>query len=300
MHAVQPKSRRAGRGASRNADQSLYQWSLTAAVIAVAAYATLAIATLGDTVDGLPVSAIDAAWPYWAGTIAVALIAGVLAQVVIQTARPRLPARADARHLPSIEDQRRGNLAWVLPSLTAIASVLLVRLYHTPLAATIGGILVFVATTATIVAHYHLRDERDTRRNAASVSLLLFTHAVAFLLLIVIYSNKWRSLYSATAIALATALMLLQLTDGEEIAWLRRLLYALVGGLLIGEMTWALNFWAAVGWTGGVMLLVLFYFIAGTSLHAIRGKLGRREVLEYIIVTGLAAGIITFSVTNSR
>ena len=297
QHVAQRKSR----GSSRSsADHSVYQWATTAAVIVVAAYIALANATLGDTVDGLPVSAIDAAWPYWLATAGTAVLAGAISQVIIHISRPRLAARADARPLPSTEDQRRGNLAWVLPSLTVVASVLLVRLYHTPLAAGIGALAVLLATAATILAHYHLRDERDALRNAASVGLLLFTHGVAFFLLIVIYSNKWRSLYSASAIALATTLMLLQLTDGEEIAWLRRLLYAVVGGLLIGQMTWALNFWAAVGWTGGIMLLVCFYFIAGMSLHAIRGKLGRREALEYILVSAVAAGITAFSVTSYR
>jgi hypothetical protein len=115
-----------------------------------------------------------------------------------------------------------------------------------------------------------------------------------------IYSNKWRSMYSATAIALATMLMLLQMTDGEEIAWLRRLLYALIGGLLIGQATWALNYWAATGWTGGAMLLVFFYLIAGLTTQQNRGNLTRRVLVEYLVVTGLAFAIITASVTLAR
>jgi hypothetical protein len=132
------------------------------------------------------------------------------------------------------------------------------------------------------------------------MSLTVLTHASAFFLLTMIYSNKWRSMYSATAIALATMLMLLQLTDGEEIAWLRRLLYALIGGLLIGEMTWVLNYWAASGWTGGAMLLVLFYVIASLTVHTIRNNLGRRELIEYLAVGAVAFAIVTYTVMAYR
>jgi Protein of unknown function (DUF5656) len=285
---------------ARSTDRPLYQWATAAALLVTLAYAGLAVATLRDTVDGAPVSAIDAAWPFWLGTAALALLAGALAQIVIQMARPRIASRTPADALPLVEDQRRGNLAWVLPAVTAVASVLLVRLYHTPLAAVIGGAALFVATLATVVTHYHLRDERAMPRSLAGIGLAFLTHASAFYLLTMIYSNKWRSMYSATAIALATMLMLLQMTDGEEIAWLRRLLYALIGGLLIGQATWALNYWAATGWTGGAMLLVFFYLIAGLTTQQNRGNLTRRVLVEYLVVTGLAFAIITASVTLAR
>jgi hypothetical protein len=215
-------------------------------------------------------------------------------------ARPRLPTRVSPDRLPALEDQRRGTLAWVLPLVTTIASILLVRLYHTTPSAYISAGVLFFVTFATIIAHYHLRAEQPGLRALASMSLSLLTHACAFFLLTMIYSNKWRSMYSATAIALATMLMLLQLTDGEEIAWLRRLLYAVIGGLLIGEMTWVLNYWAAAGWTGGALLLVLFYVIAGLTVHTIRGTLGRRELVEYLLVGVAAFAIVTYSVTMYR
>lgn len=296
MNSAQRKSR----PSTRSLDRSVYTWAAGAALVAAAAYAVLASATLRDTIDGLPVSAIDAAWPYWAATAAVTLLAGALAQAIIQLARPRLPARAAPDRLPSLEDQRRGRLAWVVPAAVTLAAALLVRLSSTTLAAVGGGVAVLVGTFLTVVAHYHLRDERATRRSIAGSSLLLLTYASAFFLLTVIYSNKWRSMYSATAIALATMLLLLQLTDGEEIAWLRRLLYALVGGLLLGQVTWPLNYWAATGPIGGALLLVCFHLVAGTMRDTLRGSFGRREVAEYVAVCGVALAIIAFSVSAYR
>lgn len=286
---------------ARSTDRALYQWAIIAAVLTTLAFAGLAVATLRDTVDGVPVSAIDAAWPFWLGTAVVAALAGALAQAVIQIARPRLPRRpAATAELPLLEDQRRGNLAWVLPAVTAISSILLVRLYHTPLAAALGGVALFVATAATIITHYHLRDERASAQALASIVLTFTTHASAFFLLTMIYSNKWRSMYSATAIALATLLLLLQMTDGESTAWLRRLLYALVGGLLLGQVTWALNSWPATGWSGGGLLLAVFYLCAGLITQHSRNTLTRSVIAEYIAVAALAFAIVTASVTMMR
>jgi glucose uptake protein GlcU len=202
--------------------------------------------------------------------------------------------------LPTQEDQRRGNLAWVLPSVTALSSILLVRLYHTPTAAVLGGVALFVVSVATIITHYHLRDDREHVRALAGAVLAFLTHACAFFLLTMMYSNKWRSMYSATAIGLASVLMLLQMTDGEELAWLRRLLYALVGGLLVGQATWALNYWAATGWNGGALLLVFFYLCAGLITQHSRGQLTHRVLAEYIAVAGAAFVIVTAAVTLTR
>jgi hypothetical protein len=295
MDAVQRKPR----APAEAPDRALYQWAFSVALIATLAYIILAAMTLRDTVDGTPVAAIDATWPYWAGTAVVALVAGGLSQALIGLARPRGPV-AEGEMTLAQEDQRRGTLAWVLPAVATVASILLVRLYHTTLASLVGALIVLVTTTLTIITHYHLRDLRPVARNTASITLSLATHAIAFFLLTMIYSNKWRSLYSASAIAVATMLLLLQMSDGIAAPWLRRLLYALIGGLLLGQMTWALNYWAATGWTGGAMLLALFYSVAGLTSHAMAGRLDRRIAIEYTVVLLVAFTILTVSVSYYR
>jgi cytochrome d ubiquinol oxidase subunit I len=65
-----------------------------------------------------------------------------------------------------------------------------------------------------------------------------------------IYIHKVRSVFSATAVLLMGVLLLLALTEGEDRLLQRRLVYALVGGLMLGQVTWCLNYWQATGWTG--------------------------------------------------
>jgi hypothetical protein len=263
-------------------------------------YLGVAAATLADVSEnGTVTHPLDAAWPHWAAGVAIATLAGALAQMLTLAGRPPQPTPADDQRL-ALEDQHRGSLAWVLPTTTTVASILLVRLYGSPLAAGIGALAVLTTTIATVVIHHHLRSERPTIRSLASIGLGVIIHAGAFFLLVVIYSFKYRGMYSATAIALATCLLLLQLTDGEGIAWLRRLLYGVVGGLLMGQATWALNYWAAAGPVGGASLLVVLYFISGLTLHAARGSLGRRIVFEYSAVCVVAFAVTAIAVTAYR
>jgi hypothetical protein len=293
-------AQRKTRTPSRSTHRAVYQWALAAGVAAALAYGGVAAATLADVSDSGPVtSLLDAAWPHWLAALAVAVFAGALAQVLTHAARPR-PVLPPAEQRPALADQRRGSLAWVLPATTMLAAILLVRLYYAPLAALIGAAAVFASTVVTIVVHYHLRSEHVSAQSLAGIALNISIHAGAFFLLTMIYSFKYRSMYSATAIGLATLLLLLQLTDGEQIAWLRRLLYALVGGLLLGQATWALNYWAASGPVGGALLLVVFYFISGLTLHASRDSLGRRVVIEYSAVCAVAFLITAVAVTAYR
>jgi hypothetical protein len=36
--------------------------------------------------------------------------------------------------------------------------------------------------------------------------------------------------------------------------------------VILGEITWALNYWPLTGWTGGAVLLIAFYLVAGLLL----------------------------------
>jgi hypothetical protein len=67
-------------------------------------------------------------------------------------------------------------------------------------------------------------------------------------------------------------------------------LYAAITGLIIGETKWALFYWATGGVTGGVFLLLLFYFVTGVTQHYLSGELKRGMVLEFtgVVLVGFA------------
>ena len=51
------------------------------------------------------------------------------------------------------------------------------------------------------------------------------------------------------------------------------LVYGGIVGLVLGEVTWALNYWVLPGLTGGLLLLLIFYLLIGIAQHVYRGVL---------------------------
>jgi len=65
--------------------------------------------------------------------------------------------------------------------------------------------------------------------------------------------------------------------------------------MILGEITWALNYWPLTGWTGGAILLIAFYLIAGLILAQVRAGLRRRDILEYGSIAAVAFAIVALS-----
>jgi hypothetical protein len=62
--------------------------------------------------------------------------------------------------------------------------------------------------------------------------------------------------------------------------------------LMLGETTWALNFWQANAPTVGVLLMLLFYVLTGIVREYIRGLASRQVVFEFLIVAALGIWIV--------
>ncbi len=230
---------------------------------------------------------------YWLAGLALAVVCGVAYQLADRTmlyARVTAAARG-VRYDPVPELP----LAWILPFTTFTGAVLLLSVYHslTAVAAiALGSFLVLVAGTG---AQHYLYDADERVRSYARVVHTLVVHGVALVTLAMIYINKLRSLYSGTAVLLLAGLLLLQLSEAEDIPLDRRVLYAVVGGLVLGEITWALNYWRATGWLGGAVLLVFFYLLAGVILVRMQRGVLVRDVLEYGVVAALAFGVLVWA-----
>lgn len=228
-------------------------------------------------------------WRFWLLGVGLAVLSGV----------------AIAR-LAAIEDRSRATAnpfdepvalptTGLYPAVATFSAVMAISVYHSQPFLAILPILLWVLLTAGLVARAHLDDDVGTIRQAALTGHVLLTHMVAFLALAMIYINKVRSLLSATTVAVVAGLLFLQLTDGERFPAERRFIYGLVGAVVLGEVTWALNYWPLTGWTGGALLLVAFYLLAGLILAQVRGGLRAARLAEYGLVSAIAFGVITYS-----
>ncbi len=130
-------------------------------------------------------------------------------------------------------------------------------------------------------------------RRALRLLLNALAYALALGLYALVFGARLRSLLSGTGIMVVSGLIALELYRNNETNASRIWLYAGLTALLMGELTWALNYTALTAQVGSALLLLVFYTLTGIVQQSLWGRLDRRAMAEYGIV--LAAGLIVIA-----
>lgn len=192
----------------------------------------------------------------------------------------------------------------VVPGLLAGGFVLFLQIFDN------GIIQIFVIALAAVSfagvfwAQMHAVGAGGHYFGLAQVVLNITSHLCAFLLFTMIYWLKARSLFSATAVGVVAFLLVYEMLS-RDADWHRVMklpvegrrttitLLSLVAGLVMSQLTWGLNYWAALATlVGGVFLLVAFYVIYGLLSHYVDRRLTRRTMLEFGLVGAVAMLVI--------
>ncbi|HET9492950.1 MAG TPA: hypothetical protein VFR15_01830 [Chloroflexia bacterium] len=192
----------------------------------------------------------------------------------------------------------------ILPSMLVAGFALILQLFEDGVVQALVLSIAAVAFAAVFWAQTHSVGPAD-RYFALSQSLLnVLSHIAAFLLLSIVYGLKARALFSASAVGVATALLILEMLL-RDVAWRQALqkqavrstsrpvLLSAAGGFVLAQLTWGLNYWAALTTlVGGAFLLVAFYVVYGLMSHYVEGKLDRQTFVEFGTVGALAMLVI--------
>ncbi|MCL4459088.1 MAG: hypothetical protein M1136_00085 [Chloroflexi bacterium] len=183
---------------------------------------------------------------------------------------------------------------WVLPALLVSGAFLFLRLplFSSGLSVVIGLAFSGLMLMTVIISLFHTIDREDPLYNVARLALNLVSYLIAFILYVAIYTPKIRSLMSATAVMFVSALLSLELLRGTEGDARRTWLYSGIIGLIMGEITWGLNYWIINGLVGGVFLLLIFYIMSGLSQYYLAGRLNSRLVTEFSLVTAIGLAFV--------
>jgi hypothetical protein len=181
---------------------------------------------------------------------------------------------------------------WILPALTTLALALFLPqspnlLYWVFGLAAGGGILAWL-----VLIGYRSLDGRDRSATSSQAALNLISYLLALAFFAAIYRTRLRSLVTATAVTVIASLIALSMLRNEKRPMGQIVLYTLVIGLLLGETTWALNYWRANTLTVGVLLMLLFYVLTGMVREYLRDSIDRRVVLEFLTVATLGTWIV--------
>ncbi len=220
-------------------------------------------------------------WKFWLPGLLLAAIVGAIAALI---------ARRDERpELPSIT-------AGLFPAIALVTGLLMIAVYHDRRWWFVAPLVVWLALLIGMISRALLVAPEGFTRDVARTSLTVVSYVIGFIALAMVYINKYRSVFSASAVAILAFFLLLQMTDGEHASLLRRIVYAVVGALIVGQVTWVINYWSATGWTGGAFLLAVFYLLAGMSAAQLRDRVQVFDVIEFGGVALAAIAIVSAAV----
>lgn len=190
---------------------------------------------------------------------------------------------------------RHTFLFWIPPTAVTITGMLIaprLAAWHPLL--WVGGVLLTGFVLASVIGAEYRTLSGDPRLTIpAQLYLNLVVYVIALLAFTAVYGSRTRTLISGPAtLVLATVLALgLLRTEVEQVA--KTWAYSLVIGLVLGEITWVLNYWPISGLMGGAFLVVFFYLGTGLAQVELRGQLNRRTLAEYAGVA-VAALLVIF------
>ncbi|HEY8292301.1 MAG TPA: hypothetical protein VIG44_07430 [Thermomicrobiales bacterium] len=220
-------------------------------------------------------------WKFWLPGLLLAVGVGAIVALLVR--------RDERPELPSVT-------AGIFPAIALITGLLMIAVYHDRRWWFVAPLVVWLAILIGTIARALLVAPEGFTRDVARTSLTVVSYVIGFIALAMVYINKYRSVFSASAVAILAFFLLLQMTDGEHASLLRRIVYAVVGALIVGQVTWIINYWSATGWTGGAFLLAVFYLIAGLSAAQLRDRVQAFDVIEFGGVALAAIAIVSAAV----
>jgi len=195
---------------------------------------------------------------------------------------------------PLSEELSHTWVFWALPCALVVVAIQLLPLAPNHLYWLLGLLATTILLALAEAAAYRTIDPAAPGSRRSRGFLNLLTYALAVLLFVVIYQSRTRSLISGTWNLVVGFLLTLELLRETGRPVRQILPYAIASGLVLGEATWALNYWRGASLSAGIVLLVGFYLMSGMAHQYIQGHLSRRVMAEFGAVAILVLALIVW------
>ncbi|NJN83515.1 MAG: hypothetical protein HC802_15355 [Caldilineaceae bacterium] len=181
---------------------------------------------------------------------------------------------------------------WALPMALTIISVVLLPLAPSRLIQVLALLVSGALMAVSLYCLYATVEPGRSGFRRARLVLDALAYGSALLLFLFVYQTRTRSLLSGSLVAITAILLALEIlrttTDDTGVV----LSYGAIIGLILGQVTWALNYWVLPGLTGSLLLLLIFYLLVGIAQQGIQGRLSRRVAIEFAVFAAIALVLI--------
>jgi len=175
----------------------------------------------------------------------------------------------------------RSTMYWIVPGmLVTVLATWLVSVSDVGLW-TAGILASMVLVPLALAVEYAGVDHEHDQSSLLQWGQTVLIHLLAFIVFARIYDVRARSLLSGTAVLIITTLLAARLYWPIVADTAEAFLYGATAGVLVGLMTWILNYWRLTSLQGGLLLLALFYVVVGLIQQYLYGRFNRQVVLEY-------------------
>ncbi|MEX1021428.1 MAG: hypothetical protein WDZ49_17335 [Litorilinea sp.] len=222
------------------------------------------------------------------GTLWTALFLAVLAGAGAESVVAVHPVFVEGRH-------QRGVRTWSFWALPMALALLAALLLPSAPSALVQVLIIVVSGMLMALAFFALYATVERGRPGFRRSRLILdamAYGSALLLFLFVYQARTRSLLSSSLIALTAMLLAIEILRTATPRSSTALIYGAIVGLIMGQVTWALNYWVLPGLTGSLMLLLVFYLLVGIAQQGLLERLTGRVLVEFVVFAAVALLLI--------
>jgi hypothetical protein len=172
---------------------------------------------------------------------------------------------------------------WALPMALSIISTVLIPLASSSLLQIVALALSGALLAAAYFGLYATIERGKPGFRRSRLWLDALAYGSALILFLFVYQTRTRSLLSGTLVAVTAMLLAAEILRTATTRPGGALTYGGIIGLILGQVTWALNYWVLPGLTGGLLLLLIFYLLVGIAQQGLQERLTARVVWEFVI-----------------
>jgi hypothetical protein len=180
---------------------------------------------------------------------------------------------------------------WALPMALTIIFAVLLPLAGSPMVQVLALALSGVLLGAAYLGLYATVERGKPKFRRSRLWLDALAYGSALILFLFVYQTRTRSLVSGTLVAITAMLLAAEILRTATNRSGSALTYGGIIGLILGQVTWALNYWVLPGLTGGLLLLLIFYLLVGIAQQGLQERLTPRIMWEFVVF-GLIALVL--------